>query len=79
MTRHQNLDANQACRLCGLSEDEHHEFSSLDMPPGCVCDPGTWTAQTVKPVCQVFIGEDSSYCATCEHDKACHQLQEVRT
>jgi hypothetical protein len=63
------------CATCGCYEDEHHAFSPLVGPPGCVCDLRTWSnPQTIKAICNEFVGNyDGEYCQTCEHDKGCHQ------
>ena len=60
------------CKHCGKTEDEHHEFRALTMPAGCVCDPGTWDAEKITPICTAYVGTGSSYCATCEHESGCH-------
>lgn len=58
------------CRICGLPEDEHHEFEAA-MPEGCQCLPGEWS-DTVTPICERYVGDGTCYCRTCEHDRVCH-------
>jgi hypothetical protein len=63
------------CRICGKSEDDHHAFDPVELPPGCVCDPGTWGESWKKlpPVCDKYDGDGVENCKKCEHDKECHK------
>jgi hypothetical protein len=63
------------CAICGKPENEHHDFVPRVMPKGCKCDPGTWDADSIRPVCESHEGHDDSYCQNCCHDKACHEGQ----
>jgi hypothetical protein len=62
----------KVCKCCGLPESSHHEFEP-QMPDGCICDPGEW-GDNVRQPCHEYVGDGVSYCATCEHDKECHQV-----
>jgi len=43
--------------------------------PACQCDDGTWD-YTPGPICESYQGDGGRYCSRCEHDEACHELQE---
>ncbi len=59
------------CADCVASLYGARQVVAPSMPPGCVCDPGTWDADA-KPPCGEYAGNGVSYCGTCEHDAACH-------
>ena len=62
------------CRYCGKTEDEHCFTFVPVMPDGCQCDYGSWRgAANIRPACAQYVGNGEQYCATCEHDKACHK------
>lgn len=64
-----------ACRHCGLPEEEHHTYEPRKAaPPGCKCDDGTW-GDLILPVCGEYIGNGRQYCRTCEHDAECHEVK----
>ena len=66
------------CKICGESEDDHHEPDWLWIPNGCVCDFRTWDyyerSQLPDP-CSEYKGDGVENCQTCEHDKACHKVK----
>ena len=65
------MSADATCKHCGKHREDHHDFEP-EMPPGCVCDPGTWDGGSARPACERFEGDADQYCETCEHDAACH-------
>jgi hypothetical protein len=62
----------RVCRICGISEDQHHVPDWVRVPDGCVCDIGTWDSKTVPKPCGEYQGNGRTHCEVCEHDKACH-------
>jgi hypothetical protein len=65
----------RVCKICGQSEEEHHDPDWLEIPAGCVCDWGTWDYSgktTLPPACKEYKGDGQKNCETCEHDKECH-------
>lgn len=61
------------CMHCGEPESAHCEFETVPLPAGCRCDEGTWAfVPKVRPICGTYVESEGDYCATCEHDKACH-------
>lgn len=68
------------CKICGDSEDRHHEADWLEIPNGCVCDWRTWDydGKTKLPsICNEYKGDKKENCQTCEHDYECHIKKEV--
>lgn len=65
------------CKHCLRTKEDHCEYEALEMPAGCVCDPGTW-GDSVPAPCAKYVGEGATYCATCEHDQACHRDGEAQ-
>lgn len=61
---------NKVCAVCGEPADQHHDFVAT-MPDGCQCTPGEW-GDEVTPICNKYIGNGVTHCATCEHDQECH-------
>jgi len=62
------------CIICGLPEEDHHVFTPVEIPEGCVCDIGTWgDLNDIPPICDKFMGDKDDFCERCEHDKACHK------
>ena len=80
------------CKICGLSEWEHHNFEPLMVPDECVCDPYDWIVYCwdqgkpfeVPPVCDNFVCsldiEDKSnlLCEACGHCYKCHHKKESK-
>ena len=64
------------CENCGLPESDHCVFVPAIMPDGCQCDPCDW--DDVPPICDDFTSADydGERCATCEHDRVCHEAVE---
>lgn len=50
---------------------------AANRPPSCVCEEASsWgNPQKIPPVCAGFtpMRGGPTYCATCEHDKPCHE------
>lgn len=61
----------RVCRICGISEDEHHDFSGKEMPADCNCDPMEWDDDNIGPICEQYAGVGRN-CTRCEHGKTCH-------
>ncbi len=60
------------CLHCGRPAEDHHEFEPMPMPPGCQCDPGSWSPLTPRVICASYRGDGLEYCWACEHDSECH-------
>lgn len=63
------------CTICGAAKDEHHEYQAPGRASAsCVCDAETWADPTKIPaVCPKYRGDGEGYCATCAHDRKCHE------
>lgn len=67
------------CKHCNLPESEHHAFEAVEAtliwPAGCVCNREYYLAPP-QPICDEYtrspFERNETYCAICEHDKACH-------
>jgi len=53
----QRLDV---CIECGESEEQHHRFRAVELPPGCVCDAESWFDYPVPPACNKYIEDNTS-------------------
>jgi hypothetical protein len=63
------------CKICGETEQKHHEIDWLEIPVGCVCDWREWNYHamtSLPPVCTEYKGDGRSNCEICEHDQECH-------
>jgi len=67
----------EECLVCGLYEDEHHEFRKPNLPLGCKCDAREWLRPDhIPPVCEKFTEDgtfDDTLCDGCQHLKECHK------
>jgi hypothetical protein len=64
------------CAKCKEPECTHHEFVPVVRKPGCICEPDSWRDGVIPPVCDKYVEDDKEYCdycATCNHNKECHQ------
>lgn len=62
------------CEHCGAWEDEHHAYVPIVMPPGCRCDPESWSGfgAPVPTVCPAYRCRDGMDCHDCQHGRECH-------
>ena len=68
------------CKICGVSEEEHHVPDWLEIPDACVCNWMEWAyydKATIPPICDKFKGDANNICTVCEHDLACHERKET--
>lgn len=61
------------CRICGLTEAEHHDPDWIEQPEGCVCHLATWNCDVIPPVCDNLREDLTFYCPDCEHSVECHK------
>jgi hypothetical protein len=62
----------RVCKFCRQGEDEHHEFESIPIPEGCLCDPWEWEPNPIGPICAQHKGPSNQNCSECEHNSDCH-------
>jgi len=63
------------CKVCGRTDNDHHEPDWIEIPAGCVCDWREWDYHKMSKlplVCSEYEGDGTTNCQTCEHDKECH-------
>lgn len=62
------------CKHCGELEEDHHSYEPITFPHGCKCkDWQEWgNYNEIPPVCSEWV-DGGKLCATCEHEKACHE------
>ena len=68
------------CKICGVSEEEHHDPDWLEIPDACVCDWRGWdydSMTSLPPICGKYEGDGKHNCTVCEHDLACHERNET--
>ena len=63
------------CKICGKSEDNHHEPLWIQVPKGCVCDLLSWdeNLDKIPDPCGKYQGNGFSDCKICGHEKECHE------
>lgn len=60
------------CIHCGRPESDHCYFVSAKVPAGCKCDYRSWD-ETPGPICASYVGDGTTNCENCEHNKECHK------
>jgi len=61
----------RVCKICGETEQEHHDPDWLEIQDRCVCDWREWDydkMERLPPVCEEFVGDERYGCQRCEHD-----------
>ena len=65
--------AQDTCKECGLTREEHHEFIAWKQVPQCQCNPNDWRSWPPAPICATFTGDARQNCTACEHGIECHK------
>lgn len=63
------------CTICGGEESDHHPFTPVKKPEGCICNEKEWGTPVLPPVCKKYYHnpDANGNCRMCEHDYECHQ------
>jgi hypothetical protein len=66
----------RVCKVCGETEENHHEPEWLEIPDGCVCEWREWDwdrFDALPSPCAEYKSDGYGLCRVCEHQPECHR------